>query len=162
MTPRKPIFFAPICRKATTNRQHFWVPFVFWWALVGAFDFPWAPTDVQSAHLQYKSTLMVEHKMTKTPTKRKLWRTFSGDEPRAYFAQPNLIKPLLVMGAGRLYFAPFWLVWNLSCPAPKKALCGRFSTNGRKIFRLALGLCRQLFGGPDESEVNILNLKVRL
>ena len=55
-------------------------------------------------------------------------------------------KPLLVMGAVRLYFSFFWLAWGKKKrPAPTKAPRGRFSTNGRKIFGLALGLRASLF-----------------
>ena len=57
------------------------------------------------AYYASTSTLMVEHEKTKTPTTRKFWRTSSGDESCAHFAQPNLIKPLLVMGAGLTYSA---------------------------------------------------------
>ena len=62
----------PFAEKAPTKTHYIRVHFVFWWAL-GAFDFPWAPTKVQSAHFLYKHTLMVEHQKTKTPTKRKMF-----------------------------------------------------------------------------------------
>ena len=70
---------APTLRKAPIKRDYIWVPFVFWWAL-GAFDFPRAPTDVQSAHyppkvksahFQYKPTLMVEHQKTENAHRKK-------------------------------------------------------------------------------------------
>ena len=38
-------------KRPSKDTTHIRLPFVFWWAL-GAFDFPWAPTEVQSDHFQ--------------------------------------------------------------------------------------------------------------
>ena len=38
---------------------------------MGTFDFRWAPNEVQSAHFQYKSTLMVVHQKTKNTQQKK-------------------------------------------------------------------------------------------
>ena len=44
---------------------------------VGAFDFLWSPTEVQSAHFQYESKLIVEHQKTKNGHKSKMCGFFS-------------------------------------------------------------------------------------